>query len=105
MITAPAPTRAQLNDAANAVFDGTDALMLSGKTAIGRDPAHVVRTMARIAARAEQFDADRIGDDELTRDHAVEQEQPEILAARGANPRDLPDAHAQPLGVHDRTAA
>lgn len=57
MITAPAPTRAEVNDAANAVFDGTDALMLSGKTSIGRDLAHVVRTMARIAASTEA-DAD-----------------------------------------------
>ncbi|MBI5090701.1 MAG: pyruvate kinase, partial [Actinobacteria bacterium] len=53
MIVAPSPTRAEVSDIANAVFDGTDALMLSAETAIGHDPVAVVEAMVRIAERAE----------------------------------------------------
>jgi pyruvate kinase len=53
MITSPSPTRAEVSDIANAVFDGTDALMLSAETAIGVDPVNVVEAMVRIAERAE----------------------------------------------------
>ena len=60
MITSPTPTRAEITDVANAVFDGTSAIMLSGETAAGRDPALVVRVMSKIACQAEK-DAFELG--------------------------------------------
>ena len=62
MVHAPVPTRAEVCDVANAVFDGSSALMLSGETAIGHDPVGAVATMARIVERAErEFDYVRWG--------------------------------------------
>lgn len=53
MMKNPRPTRAEATDVANAIYDGTSAIMLSGETAAGKYPVQAVRTMAKIALRAE----------------------------------------------------
>ncbi len=65
MIEQSSPTRAEVSDVANAIFDGTDALMLSGETSIGKYPLQAVHTMAHVAEVTEQYLVSRVESESL----------------------------------------
>lgn len=73
MINNPRPTRAEVTDIANAIYYRTDALMLSGETAYGKYPVEAVRTMATIAAQAEE---DKLNENDIK----VPLEKPDVTA-------------------------
>lgn len=83
MITTPVPTRAEASDVANAVLDGTDAVMTSAETATGQYPVETVRVMQTICSRAED-------DESMWSDLAIEREAQE--ASRISGPDDVTEA-------------
>jgi len=94
MIHAPRPTRAEVADIANAILDGTDAVMLSAETAMGEYPAEAVRTMVRVANETEPIF-----------DHAAAMQRFSVRKTAGIDPTEAIANAVVSLADHTRPAA
>jgi pyruvate kinase len=89
MIQSPVPTRAEVSDVANAVVEGTDAIMLSGETAVGRQPEKVVTAAERVCLAAERQPCTRISRHRLDRRFKRVDEAISMSAMYAANHLDI----------------
>jgi pyruvate kinase len=99
MITNPVPTRAEITDAANAVFEQADAIMLSGETTVGRYPVECVKVLHRVALRIE-----RSGGAGYAEDVLLENERQKLVASAVVLANSLPDSKLIVFTRHGRMA-
>lgn len=88
MMTAPMPTRAEVMDVANAVLDGTDAVMLSGETAAGQYPVETVKSMAEVCMGAEKMASVNVSSHRMTRRFVAPEETIAMATMYSANHMD-----------------